>query len=260
MNHRRNLLVSAAAALLLLSPGAHAQGVPTVDTKNIFQVLQVLTEAKAQLKEEILQNLKLDDQTLKLIQQIKTLQAQYDALTKGLSLQALNIDPKTFLQDILPGWGDLSSALVSAQTGNWGAVLSSGQVGATQTASFVDNLFKNAGLSTATVGQLAQSANPSAARIGNSANTSAFVSVAAEESAAAATESLTRLDGFARQIATTTNIKEAIDLNTAATVELGVALANIWSAESVQMANAGNMGVMDAATAAEEEKFLKVVP
>ena len=73
-------------------------------------------------------------------------------------------------------------------------------------------------------------------------------------------ESLTRLDGFAQQIPTTIGIKEAIDLNTAATVELGVALANIWQAESVQLANAGNMGVMDAATAAEEEKFLKVVP
>lgn len=260
MNLSSNFLAAAATGLFFIASDAHAQGVPTVDSKNIFQVLQVLTEAKAQLKEQIAQNLKLDDQTLKLIQQIKTLQAQYDALTKGLSLQALNINPKTFLQDILPSWGDLSSALVSAQAGNWGGVIASGQVGTAQTATFVDTLFKKAGLSTATVGQLTQSTSPEAARIGNAANTSAFVSVAAEESAAAASESLTRLDGFAQQIATTVNIKEAIDLNTAATVELGVALANIWQAESVQMANAGSMGVMDAATAAEEEKFLKVIP
>lgn len=239
---------------------ASAQGVPTVDAKSIAQFLQVLTEAKAQLREMIAQNLKLDDQTLKLIEQIKTLKAQYDALTQGLTLQALNIDPNTFLSDILPDWGNLSSSLANAQGGNWAAVLGSGQVGSTPTSTFVDQIFQSAGLTRTTVDTLAQDTNPSAARIGTSANTSAFVSVAAEASAEGASESLRRLDGFAQQIEDTTNLKEAIDLNTAATVELGVALANIWSAESVQMVSMGNAGVMDAATAAEEEKFLKVIP
>lgn len=249
------------ALLLGLSTGiAYAQGVPTSDAKSFAQFVQMLSEAKAQLKEQILQNVKLDDQTLKLLQQIQTLKAQYDALTKGLTLAQLGIDPKTFLQGILPTWGDLTAALTAAQAGNWAQVTSSGQVGAKPTATFVDDLFKSAGLTSQDVASLTGSTDASAARIGTSANTGAFLSVAAAESAKASSESLTRLDGFAKQIETTTNLKEAIDLNTAATVELGVALAGIWSAESVQIVGQGQAGVMDAATAAEEEKFLKVSP
>lgn len=245
---------------LVAGDGVHAQGVPTTDVKNLAQFVQMLTEAKAQLKEMILQNVKLDDQTLKLIQQIQTLKAQYDALTKGLSLAQLNIDPKTFLQDILPTWGDLTTSLANAQSGNWSSVTSSGQVGSKSTATFVDDLFASAGLTSADVAALTGSTDASAARIGTSANTNAFLSVAAQGSAQAASASLARLDGFAQQIQTTTNLKEALDLNTAATVELGVALAGIWAAESVQIVGQGQAGIMDAATAAEEEKFLKVAP
>lgn len=254
------LLLPIAFTLGLASAAAHAQGVPTTDVKNLAQFVQMLTEAKAQLKEQILQNVKLDDQTLKLIQQIQTLKAQYDALTKGLSLAQLNIDPKTFLQDVLPTWGDLSTALTSAQSGNWASVTNSGQVGSKPAGTFVDDLYKSAGLTSADVAALTGSTDASAARIGTSASTSAFLSIAAQESAQASSDSLTRLDGFAQQIETTTNLKEAIDLNTAATVELGVALAGIWAAESVQIVGQGQAGIMDAATAAEEEKFLKVTP
>ena len=254
------LLPAAVAATLWTGGGAVAQGVPTVDVKNIAQVLQMLTEAKLQLKEQILQNVKLDEQTLKLLEQIKVLQQQYAALTDGLTLQALNIDPKTFLADVLPTWGDLTTSLTSAQSGNWASVTSSGKVGSTPAGTFVDDLFTSAGLSTATVDALTQSTDPGAARIGTAANTNAFLSVAAQESAQGASDSLTRLDGFAKQIETTANLKQAIDLNTAATVELGVALANIWAAESVQIVGMGQAGIMDAATAAEEEKFLKVTP
>lgn len=256
----KQLLLSAALVLGLGAGAVHAQGVPTTDVKNLAQLVQMLTEAQAQLKEQILQNVKLDDQTLKLIQQVQTLQAQYDALTKGLTLAQLNIDPKTWLQGVIPTWGDLTTSLTSAQSGNWGSVTSSGNVGSTPAGTFVDDLFKSAGLTQADVSALTSSTDPSAARIGTSANTNAFLSVAAQESAQGASDSLGRLDGVAQQIETTNNLKEAIDLNTAATVELGVALANIWAAESVQIAGQGQAGIMDAATAAEEEKFLKVIP
>lgn len=256
----KKLLISTAIALSLLAGGARAQGVPTTDVKNLGQLIQQLTEAKAQLKEQILQNVKLDDQTLKLIQQIQTLQQQYAALTQGLSLLKLNIDPQTWLADMVPTWGDLTTSLTRAQSGNWSSVTSSGQVGSKPAGTFVDDLFKSVGLTSADVAALNGSTDPSAARIGNAANTNAFLSVAAQESAQAASKSLTRLDGFAKQIETTTNLKEALDLNTAATIELGVALAGIWAAESVQIVGMGQAGIMDAATAAEEERFLKVIP
>ena len=104
------LLPAAVAAALFTGNAGFAQGVPTVDVKNIAQVLQMLTEAKLQLKEQILQNMKLDEQTLKLLEQIKVLREQYAALTDGLTLQALNIDPKSFLSDVLPTWGDLTTS------------------------------------------------------------------------------------------------------------------------------------------------------
>ena len=54
-------------------------------------------------------------------------------------------------------------------------------------------------------------------------------------------------------------LKEAIDLNTRVTAELSIAMANIWNMESAQLMGMGEAGVMDAATAAEEEKFIKVI-
>ena len=54
-------------------------------------------------------------------------------------------------------------------------------------------------------------------------------------------------------------LKEAIDLNTRMTAELSIALANIWNMESAQLMGMGEAGVMDAATAAEEQKFIKVL-
>jgi type IV secretion system protein VirB5 len=39
---------------------------------------------------------------------------------------------------------------------------------------------------------------------------------------------------------------------------LAIALANIWSMEALQTVGMGEAGVMDAATAADERKFLKV--
>ena len=105
---------------------------------------------------------------------------------------------------------------------------------------------------------LAQSEDQTASRIGQSANVNAFMSVAAESSSEAAKDSLTRLDGLVQKIPDTAGLKEAIDLNTRVTAELGIALANVWSMEAIQTVGQGNMGVMDAATAADEEKYLRM--
>lgn len=87
---------------------AHAQGVPTIDTTSIARLAEMITQAKSQLQEQIAQNLKLDDQTLKMIQQIHLMQSQIDALKNGMSLADLGFDKDSFLDDILPGFSDLS--------------------------------------------------------------------------------------------------------------------------------------------------------
>lgn len=254
-------LIAAGAVFLGLSLPVQGQGVPTIDVTSIAKLMDQLTEAKLQLREQITQNLKLDDQTAKLLQQIVLLKDQIDALREGLTLADLGVDPGTFLQDILPGFSDLTGSLQAARTGDWGSVLASGDAfrgGGRTVSGHVDAAFEAAGITRARVDELTGSTDTGAARIGQSANVSAFMSVAAESSAEAATESLIRIDGFVQQIPETAGLKEAIDLNTRVTAELGIALANVWSMTAVQTVSLGEMGVMDAATAADEEKYLRM--
>jgi len=253
----RALLLSAAVTAPLPSL---AQGVPTVDTTSIAKIGEVLTEAKLQVREMIASNLKLDEQILKQIEQIATLKAQLDALRNGLTLEALGIpDPDTFFDDILPDVADLTGGLVAAKDGNYARMTTSGKVGDRPAAEYVSDFFASVGLDTATVDSLAKSDDAGAARIGTQANTAAFLSAAAETSSVRASESLERVHELVQAIPETEGLKEAIDLNTRVTAELSIAMANIWNMESAQLMGMGEAGVMDAATAAEEEKFIKVI-
>ena len=50
-------------------------------------------------------------------------------------------------------------------------------------------------------------------------------------------------------------LKAAVDLNTRVTAELGIILTQIWRLEAAAGVNGGQLGVVDAATLAEERKF-----
>lgn len=247
-----------AAAMLLAAGPATAQGVPTIDVTNLAKLSETLAEAKLQLKEQIAQNLKLDDQTLKLIEQVRLMEAQVSALQDGLTLAELGLDPETFLADILPGFADLTASVDAARAGDWESVLEGGGLGSGSVTARVDQTLGSAGLSREEVDLLKGSQEASTARIGTAANMNTFLSVAAESSSEDAAESLTRIDGLVQKIEGTENLKQAIDLNTRVTAELGIALANIWAMEAVQTVGLGQAGIMDAATAAEEEKYLRV--
>ena len=239
---------------------AQAQGVPTVDVTSIAKLGEMIAQAKLQVKALIASNLKLDTQIVKQIQQITTLKAQLDALKNGLTLDALGIpDIESFFKDILPDVADLSGGLLAAKDGKYELMTTSGKVGDQSVKDFVAEFFGSAGLNVATVDALAKSEDEGAARIGTQANTAAFLSAAAESSSARASESLERAHDLVQEIPDTEGLKEAVDLNTRVTAELSIALANIWSAESAQLMGMGEAGVMDAATAAEEEKFIKVI-
>jgi type IV secretion system protein VirB5 len=260
LNHIRGLSRLSITLMLALPAAGHAQGVPTIDLTSIAKVGEVLTEAKLQVREMIASNLKLDDQILKQLEQIATLKAQLDALRNGLTLEALGIpDPDTFFDDILPDVADLTGGLVSAKGGQYSLMTTSGKVGSKPAAQYVSEFFATAGLDAKTVDTLAKSENPGSARIGTQANTAAFLSAAAETSSVKASESLGRVNDLVQAIPDTEGMKEAIDLNTRVTAELSIALANIWNMESAQLMGMGEAGVMDAATAAEEQKFIKVL-
>jgi type IV secretion system protein VirB5 len=257
----RHAAAMALAAVFALQPiGAQAQGVPTIDLTSIAKIGEVLTEAKLQVKEMIASNLKLDEQIVNQIEQIMTLKAQLDALKNGLTLEAIGIpDPDTFFDDILPDVSDLTGGLTAAKDGSYSGMTTSGTVGGKPAAQYVEEFFASVGLDVKTVDALAKSENEGAARIGTQANTAAFMSAAAETSAVKAGESLERVNDLVQMIPDTEGLKEAVDLNTRVTAELSIALANIWNMESAQLMSMGEAGVMDAATAAAEEQFIKVL-
>ena len=51
-------------------------------------------------------------------------------------------------------------------------------------------------------------------------------------------------------------LKDSVDLNTRVTAELAIAMVAMWQLEAVQTVGAGQMGVIDAATIAEEQRFM----
>ncbi|WP_299592924.1 type IV secretion system protein [uncultured Tateyamaria sp.] len=191
---------------------ANAQGVPTFDVTSIAKLTEMLTEARNQLQEQIRQNFILDEQTRQLLQQINLLEDQINALREGLTLEALGIGPD-FLNEIMPGVSDLASNIEAARNMDWENFLE-GTVAGMDAEDFVRDVFTGAGVTPERIEELANSDDPSQARIGGRANTSAFLSAAAEASAEDARESLERVDELVRKTQTTTGLKEAIDLNT----------------------------------------------
>ncbi|WP_299641194.1 type IV secretion system protein [uncultured Tateyamaria sp.] len=204
--------MQAAAVCACLSMPANAQGVPTFDVTSIAKLTEMLTEARNQLQEQIRQNFILDEQTRQLLQQINLLEDQINALREGLTLEALGIGPD-FLNEIMPGVSDLASNIEAARNMDWENFLE-GTVAGMDAEDFVRDVFTGAGVTPERIEELANSDDPSQARIGGRANTSAFLSAAAEASAEDARESLERVDELVRKTQTTTGLKEAIDLNT----------------------------------------------
>lgn len=251
-----NILKVSAVCTFMALP-AFSQGVPTKDVFSIAKLTEMLTEARSQLAEQIKQNLALDEQTKKLLKQIALLEDQLKALRDGLSLAELGIGPD-FLKEIMPEVTNLAQEIKAARDMDWENLLT-GEINGQSAEDFVKGIFKDAGVEPARVEAMAKSTDPKQARIGAQANTSAFLSAAAEASAGDAKESLQRVDSLVKRIPSTGGLKEAIDLNTRVTAELAIALSNVWAMEAAQTVGMGSAGVMDAATAADEARFIKLL-
>ena len=247
------MLGLAPGVVLLTAPAAIAQGVPVNDVTGIGKLVELISEAKLQLKEMIAQNLALDEQTMKMLEQIALLQDQLAALKNGLDLGDLGID-KNFLRDILPP--DIRKIMTAVRTGDFSEFASHGAVNSSSVTGLLNDFYSSAGIDPARVKELANSEDASNARIGAGAQAAAGLSVAAQASAEEASAGLERVDALVRKIPETKNVKQAMDLNTRVTAELAISLANIWAMEAAQTISQGQMGVIDAATLAEDERFL----
>ncbi len=255
---RSTALIGALAilALLPLSAPAVAQGVPTVDAQNIAQNIQQLRQM---IEDELLQNeqlLQLREQLATLTDQLAELQRTYEALTRLAELpEIIRTEMEGELNGILDQeFGDIIATIEAIRTGDFSGLTGSG---ASEIETQMDRVLADLGFDEDTLAEMARSGNPGAERIATQATTGALVSAAAQNSYDDAGQSLMRVARLVGLIDDMDELKESVDLNTRVTAELAIALVAMWQLEAVQTVGDGTGGVIDAATIAEEQRFME---
>jgi type IV secretion system protein VirB5 len=247
----RFLSAVATCALLVTSP-ATAQGVPTVDTRNIAQEIRQLQQM---LEDFGIQTDQLDTllEQLDLVQQqLDTLNETYAALTGATDIIELTMGGD--LDGLLDQeFGDLLGTIRQIQSGDFSGLIGNA---APQMEGRMTQALEDAGFDQDSLSDMASSGNPGAERIASQAGTGAVMSAAAENSYEEAAQSLERVEQLVSLIPDMETLKEAVDHNTRVTAELAIAMTSMWELEAIQTVGAGQSGVVDAATLAEERRYM----
>jgi len=245
-------LSTLSTCVLLAAPPALSQGVPTVDTRNIAQEVRQLQQM---LEDFGIQSDQLDAalEQIDLVQdQLDTLNETYAALTGATDIleMAMGGDLDGLLDQ---EFSDLMDVINQIQTGDFSGLI--GNAGPEMEGRMTEAL-ENAGFDQDTLSSMSTSGNPGAERTATSASTGAVMSAAAQNSYAEAAQSLERVDQLVDLIPDMETLKEAVDHNTRVTAELAIAMTRMWELEAVQTVGAGQAGVADAATLAEERRYM----
>ncbi len=238
-------------AMLAVSP-AIAQGVPTIDTRNIAQEIRQLQQM---LEDFGIQTDQLDTllEQLDLVQQqLDTLNETYAALTGATNIieMAMGGDLDGLLDQ---EFGDLLDTIRQIQSGDFSGLIGNA---APQMEGRMTQALEDAGFDQVSLSDMASSGNPGAERIASQAGTGAVMSAAAENSYDEAAQSLERVEQLVSLIPDMETLKEAVDHNTRVTAELAIAMTRMWELEAIQTVGAGQSGVVDAATLAEERRYM----
>ncbi|MFT6607916.1 MAG: type IV secretion system protein VirB5 [Halocynthiibacter sp.] len=238
-------------AMLAVSP-AIAQGVPTIDTRNIAQEIRQLQQM---LEDFGIQTDQLDTllEQLDLVQQqLDTLNETYAALTGATDIieMAMGGDLDGLLDQ---EFGDLLGTIRQIQSGDFSGLIGNA---APQMEGRMTQALEDAGFDQDSLSDMASSGNPGAERIASQAGTGAVMSAAAENSYEEAAQSLERVEQLVSLIPDMETLKEAVDHNTRVTAELAIAMTRMWELEAIQTVGAGQSGVVDAATLAEERRYM----
>jgi len=238
-------------AILAVSP-AIAQGVPTIDTRNIAQEIRQLQQM---LEDFGIQTDQLDTllEQLDLVQQqLDTLNETYAALTGATDIieMAMGGDLDGLLDQ---EFGDLLGTIRQIQSGDFSGLIGNA---APQMEGRMTQALEDAGFDQDSLSDMASSGNPGAKRIASQAGTGAVMSAAAENSYEEAAQSLERVEQLVSLIPDMETLKEAVDHNTRVTAELAIAMTRMWELEAIQTVGAGQSGVVDAATLAEERRYM----
>lgn len=247
----RRFLISTALCLCAAS-GASAQGVPTVDTQNIAQEIRQLQQMLEDfgIQSDIFENA---------LEQLDMLQQQFDQLQ---SMYASLTGPREILGLIMGGeldqlleakFEDIPGLIRGIQHGDWSNLLG---VTAGPMRTQMQQALASAGFDEDSLREIATSGNPGAEGIATRATTGAVLSAAAQNSHEEAAQSLARVERLVAMIPDMEDLKASMDHNTRVTAELAIAMTRMWELEAIQTIGAGNAGVVDAATIAEERRYM----
>jgi type IV secretion system protein VirB5 len=248
-------LATGAATLALataLAGPVSAQGVPTVDTQNIAQEIRQLQQM---LQDFGIQTDLLDNalEQLEVVQnQLDQLQEMYASLTGPRSILGMVMGDG--LDGLLEAkFRDLPGLIRGIQTGDWSNLLG---ITAGPMRTQMEQALARAGFDEDSLREIATSGNPGAEGVATRATTGAVMSAAAQNSHAEAAQSLERVERLVTMIPQMEDLKAAMDHNTRVTAELAIAMTRMWELEAIQTLGAGNAGVVDAATIAEERRYM----
>jgi len=247
-----SFLSTLATCAALASTPALSQGVPTVDTRNIAQEIRQLQQM---LEDFGIQSDQLDAllEQIDLVQdQLDTLNETYAALTGASDIleMAMGGDLDGLLDQ---EFGDLLDVIAQIQTGDFSGLI--GNAGPEMEGRMTQAL-EDAGFDQDTLSTMATSGNPGAERTASQASTGAVMSAAAQNSYEEAAQSLDRVAQLVDLIPDMETLKEAVDHNTRVTAELAIAMTRMWELEAIQTVGAYQAGVADAATLAEERRYM----
>ena len=250
----RSIFTSAAAAALafnLTGPVA-VQCVPPVDTQNIAQEIRQL--------QQMLQDFGLQTDLLhNALEQLDMLQSQpnqlnemYPSLTGPRSILGLAMGGD--LDDLLEAnFEDIPDLIRGIQAGAWSSLIGP-NAGPMRTQ--MEAALASAGVGEDSLREIATSGNPGAEGVATRATTGAVMSAAAQSSHAEAEQSVERVERLVEMIPDMEDLKASMDHNTRVTAELAIAMTRMWELEAIQTLGAGNVGVVDAATVAEERRYM----
>ena len=248
-------LATGAATLALataLAGPVSAQGVPTVDTQNIAQEIRQLQQM---LQDFGIQTDLLDNalEQLEVVErQLDQLQQMYASLTGPRSILGMVMGDG--LDGLLEAkFRDLPGLIRGIQTGDWSNLLG---ITAGPMRTQMEQVLARAGFDENSLREIATSGNPGAEGVATRATTGAVMSAAAQNSHAEAAQSLERVERLVTMIPQMEDLKAAMDHNTRVTAELAIAMTRMWELEAIQTLGAGNAGVVDAATIAEERRYM----
>lgn len=253
--HLTRFLTAGATTLALAAYSAgpvSAQGVPTIDTQNIAQEIRQL--------QQMLQDFGIQTDLLdNALEQLQTLQGQLDQLNE---MYASLTGPRSIIGLAMGGdldnllqanFSDIPGLIRGIQAGDWSNLIGPN---ALPMRTQMEQALARAGFDENSLHEIATSGNPGAEGVATRATTGAVMSAAAQNSHAEAARSLERVERLVGMIPDMADLKESMDHNTRVTAELAIAMTRMWELEAIQTLGAGNAGVVDAATVAEERRYM----